>query len=93
MTDPEVTEGVENIGPPTIEITTDILSLVLAPDDMPSREGIERLTDRDREQVALWAGRMHLEASDNDVKVGPAPKCLRRILSPEHYLQRWRVTT
>lgn len=71
------------------EITLDILLLVLEDqDDVDiSNFSIEELKECQR-----WAGDVTFEASDNlDVKAGPAPLCLRKILPPNHYLQKWRV--
>jgi hypothetical protein len=81
----------EDLPPPSTEIVADILGLVLMENEMPSKELLEGLSIAEREQVIRWAGNMHFEGSDNDVKTGPAPDCLRRILAPDHYLHRWRL--
>ena len=71
-----------------IELTESLLGLVIP--DPPGVAELSNLTDGEREAVNEWAGTCHAEASDNDVKAGPAPDCLLALLPDEHYLQRWR---
>jgi hypothetical protein len=48
------------------EATFDVLSLILEPERMPSRELIAGWSDEDRVAVAEYAGAVHVQASDND---------------------------
>lgn len=75
----------------SLEVTLGLLGLVLTSSEMPPVELVENLSDIEREAIANWAADVHAEASDNDVEASAAPEALRRILSPDHYLQRWRV--
>ena len=84
-----------------IVVLTDLLGLVMAKtgdtimetdlSDVPSPDTLEKLTPEQREEVARWAADCHLEASDNDVKVGPCPEPLRSMLREDHTYKTWRV--
>lgn len=68
-----------------------MLGLVLGEQEMPTVEQLSTLSGEELREVELWAGDLHLEASDNDVTASAAPECLRKILPEEHYLHTWRV--
>lgn len=83
----------EHLPAPDWTVTADdvrnVLMLVLEENDqLPDVSGLtaEQLT-----KVYDWAVDLSLEASDNDVTVGPAPECLRMLLPADHYFQTWRV--
>ena len=71
-----------------LEQVTNML-LCLDFDEPP--EGLIKLTVPELKQVARWCATSMFEASDNPVRARCAPKCLRRLLPADHYLQRWRV--
>ena len=54
-------------------------------------EAIDAFSEEEAQAVILWAGVMMFEASDNPVRARHAPKCLRRVLPADHYLQAWRM--
>lgn len=72
-----------------IEVTKTALLLVLD-DDINSLE-LDSLSDVELQRIVRWAHAMHSEASDNPCRAGAAPKCLRKLLPPTHYLQKWRM--
>jgi hypothetical protein len=59
--------------------------------DVPKFDTLEQLTQEEREEVMVWARDCHIEASDNDVKVGPCPEPLRSRLPDDHRFKTWRV--
>jgi uncharacterized protein (DUF427 family) len=70
------------------QITHDALLLVLPAEEIPD---LSKLTTPQRFAVRQWARDVHDEANDNDIAATAAPACLRQLLPPDHYLQRWRV--
>lgn len=73
--------------PPRLGEVADLLGLVIegSPPNLSPLSGVQLL------EVSDWAELCHLEASDNDVKAGPAPACLRALLPDDHYLRAWRM--
>lgn len=71
----------------TMEMLQDMLGLVMTPEELPSRDVLEPLTQPEREEVADWVGGCHFEASDNDCTAGPMPAILRDKLPEGHTLQ------
>lgn len=72
-----------------VEAAKTALLLVLD-DDVNSLE-LSSLSDEELQRIVRWAHVMHLEASDNPCRARAAPKCLRKLLPPSHYLQKWRM--
>jgi len=89
--------------PVTTRVLHDLLGLIMAKSgnsggpfdidlsDVPSDEVLDGLTPEQREEVAEWAATCHAEASDNDVRAGPCPACLRTQLPGDHPYKTWRV--
>lgn len=69
-----------------------ILGMILGEESMPDEKLLAKLSPEEREAVAKWAFDCHLEASDNDVDVGPMPACLRDQLPEKHFYKHWRTT-
>lgn len=65
-------------------------SLMLADVEL-SADAVDTLTKQEMIRVIDWCAAMHYEASDNPIRARCAPKCLRRLLPSDHYLQTWRV--
>jgi hypothetical protein len=59
--------------------------------DYLASEALDALTKPEMIQIFRWASAMSHEASDNPCRARCAPKCLRRLLPVDHYLQTWRV--
>jgi len=59
---------------PDAKTVLDMLSLAMI--DPPETEVIDAWTDSDRIQAARWAGAVHLQASDNQVRIPPVPNVL-----------------
>jgi hypothetical protein len=71
---PELGELIEETGR---EALVDLVeTLLLLVDEARSREWIERRSRGELEQLEHWAGRIHLRASDNAVRIPPRPACL-----------------
>ncbi|MEM5786266.1 MAG: hypothetical protein AAGU11_03035 [Syntrophobacteraceae bacterium] len=50
--------------------------LLLVMDSPPSQEHMKQWTDLERAEVATWAVKTHLRASDNPVRVPPVPQVI-----------------
>lgn len=60
--------------PVSVRSLQDILLLV---DEYVTLRVLRTWTPRQRRAALVWAGKTHLRASDNPVRVPPKPRCLR----------------
>jgi len=58
--------------------------------DELASESIDALTIAQMKLIIVWCQTMMYEASDNPVRARYAPKALRELLPPGHYLHTWR---
>lgn len=58
--------------------------------DYIASEALDALPEKEKRQIVGWCQTMMYEASDNPVRARYAPKALRQLLPPDHYLHRWR---
>ena len=77
--------------PITMEMLTDMLGLVMTPEEIPPEDVLEPLTQPERDVIAKWCGDCHFEASDNPGRAGPMPALLRDKLPKDHAYKNWRV--
>jgi hypothetical protein len=59
--------------------------------DIIVSESLDALTKDEMVRIIKWATVVHYEASDNPCRARCAPKCLRKLLPKDHYLQTWRM--
>lgn len=84
---------IDILDPVDLEEVIDLLSLVIEPDQMPTKEQLNGLRDTELRDIMCWAAGVHAEASDNSLEqpMGAAPKGLRDLLPEDSHYKNWRL--